>query len=198
MTLLGSDRGGSSRAGTTSTSSRGSLSGLVVTLTADTTSTTLLSLTITAERTGGGITGEGRSLADGKGGGDDGLGEMESRAEELNTGVGEVVVVVSPVVGVLNIRARLQRLHELNDIQVLHRDDGVLVEDILASNQNSLLEQVGEDLGSVLLGNQHVVPVYQQNQLVSALLSPFNSRLNNCFLMLSSSLLSDIKSIIHF
>lgn len=158
LSYLLSGSGGSASAGTTATASGGTLARLVVTLTANATSTTLFTLgtlTTGAERTAlRGLT-SGNTLASLQSGRDDGLGQVEGGTQELNASVGQVVIVVAPVVRVLDVGTGLERLHSLDDMQVLHANGRVGMETLLAGNQDSLLEEVGIDLVSLLLGNQH-------------------------------------------
>lgn len=84
------------------------------------------------------------------GGGDDVLGEVEPLTEELNTIVGECVVVVLPRELGLDVALGVQGLHGLNDVEVLDGDSLVLLlVEVLLSNANTLLEEILVDSTAV-------------------------------------------------
>lgn len=78
-------------------------------------------------------------------------------AEVLNSIRSEVAVVVLPREGNTDVSLRLERLHEVHNLEVggslnvgVGGGDGVLLDDA-----NSLLEEVGEDSNTVGLRNEH-------------------------------------------
>lgn len=88
--------------------------------------------------------------------GQDAFGDVEFLSQEVDTFVGQGVVVVLPRELGLDEALRGQRLQRLDDIQVAGVDFFVLgLVEVLLGNNDTFLEQVLVDLLSVVLGNQH-------------------------------------------
>merc|ERR1719240_779674 len=88
---------------------------------------------------------------------DDFRGEVEVVTEVLDTLVSEVVVLPLPRILVLHKVARAEGLHELEHVHVRNIKLIVLgFAPVVLCADDSLLEEVGVDVNTVLLGNKHV------------------------------------------
>merc|ERR1719240_1453102 len=88
---------------------------------------------------------------------DDFRGEVEVVTEVLDTLVSEVVVLPLPRILVLHQVARAEGLHELEHVHVRNIKFIVLgFAPVVLCAHDSLLEEVGVDVNTVLLGNKHV------------------------------------------
>lgn len=87
----------------------------------------------------------------------DGLGgEVEVVAEVLNTSVRESVVEPLPVEGLSDVVSRLEREHELHDVDVGDVDLSVCCSHVLGACNSTLTEEVSENGKAILSGDEHL------------------------------------------
>ena len=115
--------------------------------------TVSISSTLTLRTTGTTDTG---GLSGLQGTGDHLLRKAEKSTEELNALVGEVPVIPLPREGLSDVTARLEGLHQLDDVEVAARHMGVLSGVVvLLGDHNTLFEEVLGDGDTIFGRDEH-------------------------------------------
>jgi hypothetical protein len=113
------------------------------------------STSLVASRGRSGSSSSSRRSSLDEGTGNNFSGQVEFLSQEFDTFVVQGVIKVHPREAEVNEATRVQRLHQLDNLEVGHVDIGVADIEVLLGDENAFLEQELVDLLSVFLGNQH-------------------------------------------